>query len=217
MDNNKEKPYSIIRRLIIGLTVVLGIVLIIASLLIAMIGAREGRIDLENEADKSIAHLMRILEKPLWDMDGKRTAITGEAYSMDARIIMLTITGSVNQILYSIDRGDLSDSIQRSGKIVRNGKVLGEVKIAFSPKIYHAKIRQVFLATIVINILLLVTVFSTTGILIRNLLRRPLDQLTEIVNSYASEDYTPIAADIPHIEFRPFGRVLGLMGEKILG
>ena len=50
---NTQKPYSIIRRLIIGLTVTIGIVSIIASGMVAMIATRKGRIDLENEADKS--------------------------------------------------------------------------------------------------------------------------------------------------------------------
>jgi PAS domain S-box-containing protein len=215
MGNKNDKPHSIIRRLIISLTATIGIVSFIASTLLAMNAARKGEIALIAEADKAIVHLSRALEKPLWDFDVKGIVAVGEVYKEDRQILQVEINNSVQNPLYSFQRGDLANSIQRSGKIMHGDREMGEVKIVFSREPYQERVWQIIQATIISNLLMLISIFITTGFMVRAYLRQPLRHLTEIVNCYASENYTPSARIIPFVEFQPFGKVLTQMGEKI--
>ncbi len=217
MTRRPDRPYSIIHRLIVSLTLTIGLVSLIATSFFAFTTAKKGAAELEKEADKTISLLTRVLARPLWDFDQKRIAIIGEVYQQDSHILLLTIRENGSKELFSFQRGDLADSIQRSGKVVFDGRIMGDVHIAFDRAHYRERVWQVILIAVAINTLVLLTVFIATGFLIKTFLHRPLSQLTEIVNSYASGDYTAEARTIPIREFQSFGLVLSEMGEKILG
>ncbi len=215
MTSSTENTHSIVRRLIINLTVTIGVVSILAITMFALHVSRKGRLALEDEADKTIVYLVRILDKPFWDFDEKRITSIGEVFIKDSRIIHLTIKGRDDKTLFTFLRGDLAHSIQRDGTVMHNDKMMGTLQIAFSRKSYHEKVWQMVLTAAIINLLVLITIFISTGFWIRSLLRKPLGQLTEIVNSYAAEDYSTSADNLPSLEFRAFGVVLSQMGEKI--
>ena len=212
-----QKPRSIIRRLMVSLTLTVGLVSTLAIAFFAWDAARGGKARLEKDADEAIEHLVSILEGPLWDYDPARTAIAGEAYATDPRIVRLTIRGETGEYLFSLDRGDEAGRINRSSKILRKGRHLGTVELSLSQSSYWERITQLVFATIVTDALAIIAVFFCTGFLIRAFLRKPLGQLTTVVNSYASGNYATEAHNIPYAEFRSFGQVLGDMGGKIQG
>ncbi|MCF6180130.1 MAG: ATP-binding protein, partial [Geopsychrobacter sp.] len=212
MDNKK---HSIIRRLTLSLTLAIGVVSFVASGLLALNAAQKGQRELTAEVEKSIVLLTRTLKEPLWDLDEKRIFSVGEVYKEDPRVTQLNILDNANRPIYSFQRKTNSASIQRTGKITHAERVIGSVQISFSKAAYLEGVWQIIQSTIVINLLILITVFATTGFMIRIYLRRPLYHLTEIVNCYTAEDYSPSPDKITSVEFQPFGKVLTLMGEKI--
>lgn len=215
IDKYNNNSHSIIKLLITSLTIVIGIVSLIISIIFAFTFAQKGLSDLKKEAEKSSIHLAKILQQPLWEFDEKRIKTTGEAYSIDKRLLSLKISDIDNNVLYF--SGDIykNNGITRTKKIVYENRVLGSVEITFSQKDYKNNVRQIVLATILSNVLILITVFLLTGSLVRKYLRHPLDRLILVAKKYSEGNYSAPIEKKQFKEFTPLTDALVQMGCEI--
>lgn len=209
------QPPSLISRLMVGLTLAVGAVVAIAILIFARAGMNRGEAQLDSEADTSITHLAQILDRPLWDFDTDRTTIIGSVYARDPSVERLQIRETSGKILYSVDRGRTSDTIQKTQKIVHDGRELGDVQLALSRQSYRQQIWDFVGAAAIVGAVALLAAFVTTTLLIRALLRKPLAQLTDAVNAYAIGNDSQKPALSSYVEFQRFETVLKDMGQKI--
>lgn len=210
-----DRQHSVVRRLIVTLTLALGLVALLIAAALPTVVSRQGRAELEAAADQSIAFLARTLAQPLWDFDEQSTRIIGKTFATDERITRLMIYGSKGEALFAFARAAEDDAIQRSSPVIMHGRTLGAVELAYSQRFYRAGVRQVLAATSVSGIFAVLTVFVLAGVIVRAYLRRPLAQLTATVHAYGTGDYSLDVRDIRYSEFRPFGKVLHAMGERI--
>jgi signal transduction histidine kinase len=198
--------------LTLGLAI--GAVCAIAIAIFALSGTKKGEADLTGEADRSIATLAEMLDRPLWDFDTDRTQFVGRVYSQDPRIERLTIRESSGALLFTKTRGGSADAVQRSAPVLHEGEEVGRADITFSRSNYRREVWRLVRASVLVGALALLAAFSTVGLLVRAFLHRPLKRLTEVVSAYGQGDYGRAIDPIPYLEFQQFCLVLGEMGTK---
>ncbi len=209
------KSRSISRRLTVSLIVTVAIVSVIVIASIYFHLAQKAKKELEHKADNVISYLTAILAIPLWDINQDAVEAIGKTISRDKFVTKLTIKGFHTEIGYSVERGGDADVITRSGKILHKGEFIGEVSVSLTKRFYKERNRQLLFSFIVTILIILISLVIVTGVLIRIFLKKPLNSLNEIVNSYASGVYDSTVHRIPYSEFKTFGNVLSQMGEKI--
>jgi signal transduction histidine kinase/DNA-binding NarL/FixJ family response regulator len=108
-----------------------------------------------------------------------------------------------------------SDLINSFSKIYHKGNYLGEFEFSLTKEKIKETGRKLLFALIATMVFILFSLFIITGILIRRLLRNPLNDLDTCVRSYAAGNYDTDTSNLPYLEFRPFGKVLTQMGQAI--
>ncbi|WDP91667.1 MAG: response regulator [Desulfobacter sp.] len=170
---------------------------------------------LEQKADEMLAYLKGTLEIPLWnfsDQDVKQIAVT---MTRNELVVGLEIRDLANKILYSSGSLSAPDRVGRTGAIYYQGEPVGQVRFAMGNLVYEKKRRQFLLIVMGITALILISIVFVTSSLIHRLLKRPLEGLNRIVESYARGVYHVDRLGIPYQEFKPFERVLIRMGRQI--
>jgi signal transduction histidine kinase/CheY-like chemotaxis protein len=189
-----------------------------AILMVALAGWRDlrtGEAELATTTDQAIAKLAKILERPLWDLDMERVGSIAEAFSQDPRVTRLTIREASGGKLHVMTRGDSSDAIFRTARVTHQGHELGQVTIAMSRESLRAQVRQQVMGGVFVTFVALCVAFASVGLLLRQLLRRPLRELTRTAGEYAAGRYGSAPVVAREIEFEPLYQALFGMGAKI--
>ena len=79
------------RRLMIGLTIAVGMSSALVVVLLVVVAWRGEEAALQRDVVESAAQASRMLEAPLWDLDMGRAARIGEAFAQDPRVAALSI------------------------------------------------------------------------------------------------------------------------------
>ena len=208
-------PTSILQRLLVGLTVTVGLIsmLVVAIFAIVVIHNADARV--ARDVDVSVREAAQLLESPLWHLDLDRATRIAEAFGQDPRISSITIREATTGASRTIERLATSDATTRTRRVTHEGRVVGEVRIVFDHRSYLAQAwRQVFIAIGVSLMALLATLFGVR-LLLRRLLRRPLAEMAKVVSAYAEGRY--LSPDVEVAEFQPLLTVLAGMGDRITG
>ncbi|MEO8619873.1 MAG: PAS domain S-box protein [bacterium] len=206
---------SILRRLLVGLTVTVGLSSALVVALIAVFSLRVADESLQRHVEAAVGEAAQLLESPLWDIDMDRATRLGEAFAQDQRIARMTIHETTSGVTRTIQRMATTDTAWRVRKVMHNGREVGEVGVAFSRAVYRAQAwHQVNIAIGVSLVALLATLIGVRLLLNRHL-GRPLAKLSDTVAAYAVGRYAPARVSIT--EFQPLLAVLNSMGERITG
>ena len=213
----QSKHYrSIARRLTLGLILTVGLVSVIVVGLIYMAEVRKAKDELEKKADDILAYQIGALEIPLWNIDKGYISIIGKTISQNEPVARITIKDSFGRIAYSMEKQGLVGSVDRSARIFHRKWYVGEVFISLTTQFYEENNQNLLFSFAITIVIILVTIIIFSGLLIRLILKKPLNNLNRIVSAYASKQYDyPIHNFKPYIEFQPFSRVLAKMGSRI--
>ena len=206
---------SLSRRLIVRLSVAIGLVSGVACATMVLFSAHSEKLSLERGADLTMSHLSASLEQPLWNLDAAAITFIGETFARNNQISALTFLGEDGKELYSFRREDGGKGVRRHSAVQHRGRKIGEIDAAFSRKSYYDKIRLIILSTTLMALLVIVIVFFVTDYLVRRQLRSPLDRLSRVLMAYSKGDYSPQPAVASFEEFKQFGLVLAEMGGRI--
>ncbi|MEP6618138.1 MAG: ATP-binding protein [bacterium] len=206
---------SLIRRLLLGLTITVGMSSALVLVLLVTLAVRGEDARLRRDIDESVAEAAQLLESPLWDLDMDRAMKIGEAFAQDPRVVRLTIRDESSGATRIVQRANTADTAFRLSKVVRDGAVLGEVGVAFSRGAYRAQVWQQLKTAVLVSLIALAATLFGVRLLLRRLLRGPLQELTDVVNGYSAGEYTRPSMDVPYKEFRPIFAVLNAMGDRI--
>jgi|GEM_PF-2237421 len=212
---------SITGRLAATLVATVLIVSAIAVVAMHYVVSQAATRSLEQKADETLAYLVGTLAIPLWTVDDDGIKTIGLAVSRDESIVRLLIRNRSGAVLYSIDKHEGGDRINRSAPIFyKQGNQesrAGDVTVSLTQAIYKESNRQLFLFSTGIIFLILISVVIVAMVFIRIALREPLKSLNEIANRFASGTYDASGYAVPYVEFQPFGTALERMASKITG
>ena len=201
------------------LTVLLIITIVVASAIAMSItyfnASRWAEAQLENKASEYTVSLTDILEFPLWNLDKESIEDIGRSYAQNEFVQGLRIIGSWDIVYFQMEKEGEVPLVRKTSDISHEGKPVGNVELSLTSGYYEEINRQLLLSSGLTTIVTLVSLIIMTGFLLRRFLRRPLKDLGEIVNSYASGKYDSSGHRMSFIEFQPFVTVLSEMGDKI--
>ncbi|HET9010668.1 MAG TPA: ATP-binding protein, partial [Gemmatimonadaceae bacterium] len=206
---------SISRRLMVGLTIAVGLSSALVVALLAAYETRTATTDLARDIDGSVNAFARLIEPALWDVDLARSARLADAFARDPRIARLTLHERTTGTAQAIDRIHTSDTALRTMEVRRGDQRLGTVSVAFNRGYYRDQVRRQVVNAAVVSLIALVATLIGLRLLLRRLFRRPLEELSDVVRGYGTGSYPPFAAAVPYEEFADLGRVLDSMSAQI--
>jgi PAS domain S-box-containing protein len=211
-----RRPFSIIAGLRLYLFLIVAAVSVIASALVLVNEAAKTKGDFEAKADTYVRYFNSILELPLWDLDTATVATLGDALFRDEDIASLRITGIHGRVFYDKSR-PAKANIARAVAIRHEGEEIGQAEVVLTYRNANARVLDFLAKMVAVMIAIVVITIFLAGLLIRVVLRDPLDYLTRIVSSYAEGRYPAETGDFPIVEFKAFDEVLEGMASRILG
>ncbi len=210
-----RKPTSISRNLTYSL------VLTVITASAFMIGfnyfnlSRKAGMEIEKNARESINYLTDILGLPLWNLNYKNIDQIGRLYSQNDLIVQLKIIDVTGEVLLDIDKNVKDTLIKRDGKVVYNGKHIGNIEISLTKRYHEENTARLFRTSIIMAIIIIAVLIVLTGVFLRTFLEKPLQLLGNIANSYRAGSYVTRDIHMSVKEFKPFLTILEQMGETI--
>jgi signal transduction histidine kinase len=219
--NKAIETRSITRRLTASLIATVLIVSVLAVTAMYRVLSQAAIRSVERKADEILAYLAGTLEVPLWAVDEEGVTTIGKAVSHDESVVRLIIRNESGTIMYAIEKEINGDLIDRSADIFyrqwhRESRA-GDVSVSLTPATYKAINKRLFLFSVLVILLILISVAIVTVVFIRTALSKPLNSLNEITNRFASGLYDTSSHTLPYLEFQPFGNALADMAKKIEG
>ena len=206
---------SISRRLLVGLTVAVGLSSTLVVALLAMYETRAARADLTHDVETSANAFARMVEPALWDVDLGRAARLADAFAGDPRIARLEVTESSTGTTQIVERVHTDDTASRIVAVKRGDQPLGTVSVVFDRGFYRNQVRRQVISAATASLIALGATLIGLQLLLRRLFRRPLNELSSVVRAYANASRPPFASAFPYAEFAELGRVLDSMSAQI--
>ena len=214
-----HKKRSISKSLAVSLVLSIAVIsIIIASLYYFTARGREKAL-LESKADEYLNVIVGALEIPLWNIDRENIGNIGRYYARNDLIAGLKIMDASGRTLYFLPPADWEDAdefIRRSDRIFHQRELIGQVDLLFTQRFLKERTKELLWLSLITLISILLTVFFLTGFLLRLYLNKPLERLSNAVNSYAVGQYDSSDPEVTFVEFERFVSVLNDMGRRIL-
>jgi len=178
-----------------NLTLSLGVIMIIFS--IAVIGfsyGRSGQIfrqQVEEKADEYIITLTQMLEVPMWTYDRGSMIKVADVFSEYDLLVMIRILDNEGNTVFENSKlKPDSDTLHRSGDIIHDGQKIGGVEIEVSLEEYHQTLVQMLNMSVIYLAGSLLVMLITSGVLMDELLRKPLSALQSKIDDIARGNYS---------------------------
>ena len=206
---------SISKDLTIGLILVVLVVSSLAMLMAHYAARKKAEAELQVKADEYTVFIKDTLVLPLWNYDFETIKAVCRTYLQNDLITGIQVSDMRNQININMVKEDAKPTVVRTVDLFHHDIPVGRVGISLTYGYLTQLNRQLFWSYALVILTNLVTLVVLTGILLRMSLKRPLNRLNEIVESYAAGEYPSFVNDVPHAELRPLVDTLDQMGRKI--
>jgi PAS domain S-box-containing protein len=151
----------------------------------------------------------------LWNYDFETIRAVCDTYMQNDLITGIQVSDPRDIVDVKMIKQDAHPTMVRTVHLAHHDLPVGQVRISLTYGYLTQLNRQVFWSFALVILTNLVTLLVLTGILLRTVLKRPLNRLNEIVGSYASGHYLPSMKDVPPMELQPLVSTLDQMGRKI--
>jgi len=206
---------SIVRRLMLALTVSVALSSVATVIVLAAIDTRRRGAELDRAADDAVRNLSRVIEPALWDIDMDRAAQIGNAFAEDPRVVRLAIRDNSTGATREIRHGILTDTVARALPVMHDGRMIGTVELTLSRAPLRQAIREEVVGALRASLIALLAAFLVVRLLVRRLLDAPLNELAADVATYHDGTSPPTTTALRHEEFAPLHEVLDTMRSRI--
>ena len=211
----KVGAYSLSRHLAAGLT---GAVVLVSAIMIAALYLKETSEQealLAQKADEYRDYLVKALEPPLWGYDENTINAICNSFSQNELVVGITLKDASGQpIRFPKEKGD-PHALVRTGKIFHEGTLLGQIELSLTKRFATEAGDRLVFTYATIMLFVSVALMFLTHLFVRVFLRKPIETLDKLVGPYAAGIYNSPIAELPYLEFKPFGKTLAQMGETI--
>ncbi|MBN2428968.1 MAG: hypothetical protein JXK94_11585, partial [Deltaproteobacteria bacterium] len=176
----------------------------------------KGEKELSRLGDEQLSFLTGSVKVPLWNFDQDSIAVIARTFAQNAVVEHVSVQDGQGRVLvkFERERGQLGH-IDKKGDIYYEGVLIGSVDLRLTKSLYLKALREMLLWSGMGVFSLLLFLILLTRLLIKGYLRRPLQGLSAIAQSYATGEYETTGGRMPYEEFQEFERVLGRMGQEI--
>ncbi len=206
---------SISRRLSLWLVITLLVVTGVSLGVNFIISTRKANAELEQKADEYVLALTDTLRRPLWTYNEEMIKAIGASFTHNEFVARLVIEGKGGSVFFKKDMSDERLVISKSKDIVYGDDILGRVDIGLASGYYNAVSQQLFLSSSIAFVITIAALLIISGVLLRQLLNKPMSQFIDMVDSYAAGHSDAFKKGIPYTEFVALVDVLNEMGDKL--
>ncbi len=203
------------------LLVALGTVMIVSFsivLAVVVLAMRSYEIsDLRRESVASADRLTKLLEPALWNVDVAHAGELATAYMADQRIVSITIRETLQGETRRFGSTRSTDTMLVRRAVKHDSQTIGQIDVAFDRGVYRGHLRRDIGLAILISVIVLSVSLAGLAVMVRTMLARPLDALSEVVTHFAQGDYSEATQRraIGSGELRHLSEVLFDMGGQI--
>jgi PAS domain S-box-containing protein len=206
---------SISKDLTVGLILVVLLVSSVALLAAYYTAKQKAAMELRAKIEEYTDFIKNTLVLPLWNYDFETIQAVCRTYMQNDLIAGIRVNDPRDQVNIDMVKQDTHPTMVRTVDLIHHGLPVGQVRISMAYGYLTRLNRQLFWSYALVILSNLVALAVLTGLMLRMALKRPLNRLNEIVDTYASGDYHPSMEDVTHMEFQPLVRTLNQMGRKI--
>jgi len=211
---------SLERRLLAGLALIAGVATTLVIALFAVtVHARE-RAELRRNVDTSVDEIAHLVESALWDLDLERAERLGEAFAQDPRVVRLVIRETTSGAARVVTHAAAGDTVMRARVVRHDGTPIGEVRLTFTAAPYAERAWQQVRVALWVGVIALALMLLAVRLLLRRLLRRPLAELSDVVQAYERGERPVVGPAMrpamSYAEFRPFAALVDAMATRIM-
>lgn len=179
------------------------------------IATQRAKATLNEKADEYLFFIVNTVGEPLWYLNERHLKEIVTYFDKNEHIAGLTITDSDGKRIFEIVRENPEPLIERESPVYYDGHPVGTVRISLTAHSYVKMNRQALWSSVIIIGSVLFILMVTIRLLLRNFLRKPLNDLKKIALSYGSGNYTPQMQEEIFDEFQTIVGAFQKMGEKI--
>jgi two-component system, cell cycle sensor histidine kinase and response regulator CckA len=194
------------------------LVLLVEGLLLFLLYSREAAYQyrqLQATANEYVKNLSDTLAVPIWDFDDEQVHRIGESFARNELVSVIVIRDVEGNVIYEHHRDGGQNQIKRSLSIVHMGKPIGSARFALSLDAYRKDLIWLRNASILVLAVSLVVIIIATGILLRVLMRKPLNILRRGMDRVAQGDYEYQFVEVRHEELAGIARRFSTMADRI--
>ena len=211
----QSPPRSISKDLTLGLILIVLIVSSIALLTAYYVSQKKATTELQAKADEYVAFIKDTLVPPLWDYDFETINAVCRTYLQNDLITGIQVSDRRGRLNISMVKENAPASFMRTVELTRLDIPIGRVAISMTHG-YQSRFNRQLFGTFTFTILInLATLAVLTGLMLRMSLKRPLDRLNKVVDSYAAGEYRSFGQEVRYVEFQPLVNTLDQMGREI--
>jgi signal transduction histidine kinase len=167
------------------------------------------------KADEYAVNLSETLAVPLWDYDDEQIRRVGQGFARSELIAGLTIQDLNGQDHFSFSRETNEHSVARMVPIDYFGEPIGQASFTLSLDSYRRDLIWLRNTAIKVSAVSLAVIIIGTVLLLRLLMRKPLDILRRGMDRVARGDHDYRFDEIRHNELADIARQFRKMAEKI--
>ncbi|MBF0549893.1 MAG: response regulator [Deltaproteobacteria bacterium] len=175
------------------LTISLISVVIITSIVVLFVNyyfiSAKIKSELLAKANEYAGSLADTLSVPLWNYDTKNIESIGRTFAQNDLVVGLTIEDNFGKTLFKSLRRDLGQVIGKKVDIYYEGQSLGWVDIRLSSRHYENINSQLLMFGLMTMVTVVLAMLGATGLLLRKLLKNPIDELVMGIEKIADGDY----------------------------
>jgi signal transduction histidine kinase len=212
----KDKKKSISRHLSSRLVVCIALICFIFVSAIYFTKKNESKEILSKKAKEYQKLITSSLSVPLWDIDRDSIQKIGTSYMQHNMICRLLIVDQMNRVLFSDQKNNHDNAIQFQWKIFHNRERIGRIEMDVSSEFLAQKNKELFMSGMLTLLVAITMISLTTGFFLNVVLRKPFEELSDIVESYSNGQYDQQNNQTSYIEFDQFVKVLNQMAQKII-
>lgn len=205
---------SLSKRLSLALGVLSAVVILVASTLVFLVLSWQVGDRMQNRADEIIVFLSQALESPFWTLDRDGAASVARAMAMDVNVGLLELRDTRGEEWFAHDAGK-SLYIVREAEIMRDGLVIGSVRLGLADSERRRNLAGIALAAGGIALLVILAQYCLAKRLLRRSLQKSFVALDSLVEAYARGEYLQTDPGVYYTEFAPLVNAFLGMGRII--
>jgi len=211
-----QRPTSLVKELtnkqLISITVILLTIISFYSLFTIKVEGDQ----LEKKVDESIHYLADIISIPLWTIQEQVIQLIVDSLFQDPDVLFIKITdNSRNEDIVILQKNSSFPRIIAHRDIYYNNRVIGHIEYAYSKKSYVTRILNLIVFELLVSIFVFFSLLIMNKKIIKSYIKSPIDQLSQILNSYNEEGSNDNTSTIKFEEFQPLLVVFNNMKKDI--
>jgi two-component system cell cycle sensor histidine kinase/response regulator CckA len=220
-DIPKSRKTPFIKHRSISIELAVGLVLLIflvEGVLLLLIYNRQADVlyrQMETKADEYAVNLSETLAVPMWDYDDEQIRRIGAGFARNDLIADIVITDVNGEIHFQFHRDAGEHQIERVVHVDHIGQPIGQASFSLSLDAYRRDLNWLRNTSVFVLAVSLVVIIIGTGLLLRMLMRKPLDILRHGMDRVARGDDDYRFDEIRHVELADIALRFSKMADKI--